>query len=87
MPTKAWRSQCLVQFDIVLPGVLSVLTGGCSYNHIVDNGRGVSFPQKLLTTVRWQKAEQKAAEATHSIGCPCKLLGYDGKEEGLELQS
>ena len=87
MPTKAWRSQCLVQFEIVLPGVLSVLTEGCSYNHIVDNGRGVSFPQKLLTTVRWQKAEQKAAEATHSIGCPCKLLGYDGKEEGLEFQS
>ena len=69
------RAQCLVVFEVGLPGHASLLTQGARYDNIVDLCRGVPLPKKLMTQARRHKAHQKAIEATVSSGCPCKLRG------------
>ena len=48
-------------------------------------GRGIPFPVQLLSTVRRQKAHQKALEASSSSGCPCVLRGCVGEEDGQHI--
>ena len=43
------------------------------------------LPKKLMTQARRHKAQQKAAEATNSSGCPCKLRGFVGEEDGQHI--
>ena len=85
MPANGRRSQSLVVFEISLPGHTSLLTQGASYNNIVSLCQGVPFPKKLMTQARRHKAQQKAAEATNSFGCPCKLRGFVGEEDDQDI--
>ena len=47
--------------------------------------RPVPFPVQLLSTVRRQKAHQKALEATSNSGCLCVLRGFVGEEDGQHI--
>ena len=85
MPADGWHSHCMVIFENALPGVLPVLTGGVCYDAIAANGRHIPFPEKLLSKIRRHKAEQNAAEAANSSGCPCKLRGYEGETNGQDI--
>ena len=38
-----------------------------------------------MTQARRHKAQQKAAEATNSSGCACKLRGFVGKEDDQDI--
>ena len=79
VPSDGRRSHCNVTFEIGFVGGMSVLTE-VRYNDIKAK-RPVPFPVQLLSTVRRVHAEQKAAEATVSSGCPCKLRGFVGEED------
>ena len=81
VPANGRRSQSLVVFEIGLPGHTSLLTQRARNDKIVDPCRGVPLPKKLMTQARRHKAKQKAAEATISSGCPCKLRGFVGEED------
>ena len=50
------RAQCLVVFEVGLPGHASLLTQGARYDNIVDLCRGVPLPKKLMTQARRHKA-------------------------------
>ena len=75
------RSHCLITFDVALPNLTSTQ---CQVRYC-DIGRGIPFAVQLLSTVRRQKAHQKALEATSSSGCPCVLRGFVGEEDGQHL--
>ena len=84
VPSDGRRSHCKVTFEIGFVGGMSVSTEA-RYNDIVSNGRFIPLPQQFLTRLRKRKAEAKAAEATKTSGCPCRLRGWVGQEEGEEI--
>ena len=71
----------MITFDVALPNLTSTQ---CQVRYL-DIGRGIPFPAQLLSTVRRQKAHQKALEATSSSGCPCVLRGFVGEEDGQPI--
>ena len=72
VPSDGRRSHCKVTFEIGFVGGMSVSTEA-RYDDIVSNGRLIPLPQQFLTRLRKRKAEAKAAEATKTSGCPCRL--------------
>ena len=62
VPSNGRRAHCVITFDVALPNLTSVQCE-VRYDVIV---RGISFPVQLLSTVRRQKAHQKALEASSS---------------------
>ena len=71
----------MITFEIALPGIISTFAE-VRYDNI---GRSAPFPHKVLSEVRRQKAEEKAAEAARASGCPCQMAGYIGEESGDDI--
>ena len=61
MPLNGRRSQCNVTFEIALPGMISTITE-VRYDNIASDGRGVPFPQHVLSKVKQKQPKEKALE-------------------------
>ena len=51
VPADGRRSHCMITFEIVVPGIISTIAE-VRYDDIASNGRGVPFPQHVLSKVR-----------------------------------
>ena len=74
----------MISFEIVLRDIISTIAE-VRYDDLASNGRGVPFPQHVLSKVRQKQTEEKASEAARTSGCPCIMSGYVGEDDGQHI--